>query len=106
MLLALEKTRGNTQVKSSNKDTSVSPSIEPSTSREQVTLESTDPVAPVPGDKKIIQTEVILSTALVQVVNWQGYPVTCRALLDNGSQSNLITEEMCERLGLERQNVE
>ncbi|KAJ8969787.1 hypothetical protein NQ317_018783, partial [Molorchus minor] len=96
------------------RQTSVSPSIEPSTSREQVTSESTDPVAPVPvtsvlvgkGDKKINQTEVILSTALVQVVNWQGYPVTCRALLDNGSQSNLITEEMCKRLGLERQNVE
>ncbi|KAJ8981043.1 hypothetical protein NQ317_018015 [Molorchus minor] len=77
MLLALEKTRGYTQ-------TSVSPSIEPSTSREQVTSESTDPVAPVPvtsvlvgkGDKKINQTEVILSTALVQVVNWQGYPIT------------------------------
>lgn len=36
--------------------------------------------------------DVLLSTALVQVVNHSGDVMTCRALLDTGSQSNFISE--------------
>lgn len=53
----------------------------------------------------VVQSEVLLSTALIQIVDSHGYPHTCRALLDNGSQSNLITEGLCERLGLKQENV-
>lgn len=43
---------------------------------------------------------VILSTALVYVYDKNNKPVQCRALLDSGSQSNFVTKELAERLGL------
>ena len=52
------------------------------------------------------QSEVLLSTALVQIVDARGYPVTCRVLLDNGSQSNLITEGLCKKLSLKQEQVD
>nr|CAH7760091.1 unnamed protein product [Callosobruchus chinensis] len=42
----------------------------------------------------------LLSTALVSAKDAQGNPQTLRVLLDSGSQSNFITREACERLGL------
>lgn len=41
---------------------------------------------------------VLLSTALVLVNDSMGNPVTCRALLDSGSQSSFITQKMHDRL--------
>lgn len=54
------------------------------------------------SSQNINQTsEVLLSTALIQVMDYKGRFHTCRALLDNGSQSNMITAALCKRLGLE-----
>ncbi|KAJ8975110.1 hypothetical protein NQ317_017878 [Molorchus minor] len=50
-------------------------------------------------------SDVFLSTALVQVIDARGYPHTCRILLDSGSQSHLITSELCSRLGLSTTKV-
>lgn len=45
-------------------------------------------------------SQVILSTALVDVNDASGNWVTCRALLDPGSQVNLITIELAQKLKL------
>lgn len=50
--------------------------------------------------------EVLLSTVLLEVIDCHGNAHCCRALLDSGSQSNLISMEMYEKLGLQKQNVE
>lgn len=50
--------------------------------------------------------EVLLSTALVQVLGCNSQVMTCRALLDSGSQSNLVTASLCEKLNLPRKGVE
>lgn len=44
--------------------------------------------------------QVLLSTALVIIYDKSGKPHVCRALLDSGSQSNLVTKELCEKLQL------
>ncbi|XP_036140825.1 uncharacterized protein LOC118644954 [Monomorium pharaonis] len=46
-----------------------------------------------------------LSTAIIKILNRDNKKVTCRALLDAGSQSNFITRSLAQRLGLELQNV-
>ncbi|XP_045466602.1 uncharacterized protein LOC123675299 [Harmonia axyridis] len=48
-------------------------------------------------------TLVLLSTAQVTILDKFGNPHICKALLDSGSQSNLITKELCEKLKLKRQ---
>lgn len=48
---------------------------------------------------------VLLSTALVKVVDSKGHRHTARALLDNGSTVNLITRELCGKLGLSRRDT-
>lgn len=45
---------------------------------------------------------VLLSTALVKVVGKDGRVHNARVLLDNGSTSNFVTSELCEKLGLPR----
>lgn len=50
-------------------------------------------------------TEIILSTALVDMVGPTGIKVTCRAFLDNGSQSNFITEAITQKLKLNKQST-
>ena len=47
-------------------------------------------------------SQVLLSTAVVQVVDSQGRSHKCRALLDNGSQSNFITERLANILKIKR----
>ena len=45
---------------------------------------------------------VFLSTAIVQVVDNQGRRLhECRALLDQGSQVNILKEEFARRIGLQ-----
>ncbi|XP_065368808.1 uncharacterized protein LOC135961242 [Calliphora vicina] len=46
---------------------------------------------------------VILATALVQIKNKSGQYVLARALLDSGSQINFVTEELSQRLQLQKQ---
>lgn len=43
---------------------------------------------------------VLLSTAIVHVRDAKGNVHSCRALLDNGSQSNFVTTELAKKLGL------
>ncbi|XP_028171679.1 uncharacterized protein LOC114360986 isoform X2 [Ostrinia furnacalis] len=47
-------------------------------------------------------SHVLLSTALVEVVGRDGRVHNARVLLDNGSTSNFVTSELCEKLGLPR----
>lgn len=44
--------------------------------------------------------KILLATALIVVKNKTGETLECRALLDSASQSNFITEGLCERLGI------
>uniref|UniRef100_A0A6P7GQ42 Uncharacterized protein LOC114345092 n=1 Tax=Diabrotica virgifera virgifera TaxID=50390 RepID=A0A6P7GQ42_DIAVI len=50
--------------------------------------------------------QAILSTAVIQVFDKNGRVHHCRALLDCGSQSNLITRELAEKLALLRSEVD
>lgn len=54
---------------------------------------------------QLTSATVLLSTAMVQVNDQNGRPVTCRCLLDNGSQSNFISERLFSRLGLKQTNI-
>lgn len=46
--------------------------------------------------------QVLLSTASVKVPDINGKLHNCRVLLDSGSQSNFISNEFCDRLGLQK----
>ncbi|UYV78442.1 hypothetical protein LAZ67_16001387 [Cordylochernes scorpioides] len=48
------------------------------------------------------ETNILLSTALIKVKAKDGSFVLCRALVDNGSQISLISEQCCHKLGLEK----
>ncbi|UYV82061.1 hypothetical protein LAZ67_21000637, partial [Cordylochernes scorpioides] len=48
------------------------------------------------------ETNILLSTALIKVKAKDGSFVLCRALVDNGSQTCLISEQCCHKLGLEK----
>ena len=51
-------------------------------------------------------SRVLLSTAVIHVLDHKGNPHTCRALLDNGSQVNFLTERMATKLGLRQCKVD
>nr|XP_037867586.1 uncharacterized protein LOC110385559 isoform X1 [Bombyx mori]XP_037867587.1 uncharacterized protein LOC110385559 isoform X2 [Bombyx mori]XP_037871009.1 uncharacterized protein LOC119629396 isoform X1 [Bombyx mori]XP_037871010.1 uncharacterized protein LOC119629396 isoform X2 [Bombyx mori] len=51
-----------------------------------------------------LPTTVLLATARVVMVDTYGKPHLVRALLDSASQSNFITRECCQRLGLKYSN--
>nr|CAH7738520.1 unnamed protein product [Callosobruchus chinensis] len=44
--------------------------------------------------------QVLLSTIVCQIADYAGGLHTCRALLDSGAQSNLITEGFCSKLNI------
>lgn len=48
---------------------------------------------------------VILATTLVKIVSSNGATATARALLDSGSDSTLISENLVQRLGLSRERA-
>ncbi|KAF2891795.1 hypothetical protein ILUMI_14378 [Ignelater luminosus] len=48
------------------------------------------------------QTTVLLSTAIVRILDSYGNSHPARALLDSGSMSNFISESLCKRLQLSR----
>ncbi|XP_031353317.1 uncharacterized protein LOC116178110 [Photinus pyralis] len=52
------------------------------------------------SDNIVFQSQVLLSTALVNVQDSFGNFHQCRALLDSGSMSNFITEGLSNKLGL------
>lgn len=47
--------------------------------------------------------QTILSTAIIHIIDNTGKIHEARALLDCGSQSNFITEQLCEKLNLQKQ---
>ncbi|XP_055588999.1 uncharacterized protein LOC129741299 [Uranotaenia lowii] len=47
-------------------------------------------------------SHVLLATAVVQLENDMGIRFPARALLDSGSESNFITERLCQRMALSR----
>ena len=47
----------------------------------------------------------ILSTALVNIYGKDNKTITCRALLDSGSQSNFMTQNLQKRLGLQPKEI-
>ncbi|XP_051166519.1 uncharacterized protein LOC127284864 [Leptopilina boulardi] len=49
--------------------------------------------------------EKILSTAVIYVKDNLGQLVRARALLDNGSMANFMTEELCKKLNLKKKNI-
>uniref|UniRef100_A0A2S2PTX9 Integrase catalytic domain-containing protein n=1 Tax=Schizaphis graminum TaxID=13262 RepID=A0A2S2PTX9_SCHGA len=51
------------------------------------------------------RAQVLLATAEVHILNACGELVVCRALLDNGSQINILTEAMAQRLGLVKTKI-
>ncbi|XP_045449127.1 uncharacterized protein LOC123657649 [Melitaea cinxia] len=51
------------------------------------------------------RTNVLLSTALVRVVNSAGEKYDARILLDNGSTANFISESLCNKLRLPRSDA-
>lgn len=53
----------------------------------------------------INRKNVFLSTAVVHVKKSSGEKVPCRVLLDSGSESNFITENMCQLLGLKKTKI-
>ncbi|XP_066585561.1 uncharacterized protein [Prorops nasuta] len=80
------------------------PRTEPSHANEptMATVEVESPVA-LSNCQGEGQVQVVLGTALVKIVDKNGNLRVCRALLDSGSQSNLITKKLCQQLGLVRQ---
>ena len=53
----------------------------------------------------VVPGQVLLSTAVVLLKSKNGEYVQCRALLDNGSQSNFISTRLTKKLGIQSQHV-
>uniref|UniRef100_A0A6P7G5H7 Uncharacterized protein LOC114337886 n=1 Tax=Diabrotica virgifera virgifera TaxID=50390 RepID=A0A6P7G5H7_DIAVI len=49
-----------------------------------------------------VATEVLLATAVVDIVNGRGKAKTCRVCLDAGSQAHFITEALAQFLNLDK----
>lgn len=52
------------------------------------------------------KSQIYLSTAVVHVEGSNSELVPCRILLDSGSQSNFITEEMCQLIQLKKKRID
>lgn len=50
----------------------------------------------------VASSQILLSTAIVHILDQEGRPHACRALLDNGSQVHFITENLAKKLGLKQ----
>ncbi|XP_051157419.1 uncharacterized protein LOC127279228 [Leptopilina boulardi] len=50
----------------------------------------------------VASSQLLLSTAIVHILDQEGNPHVCRALLDNGSQVHFITENLAKKLGLKQ----
>uniref|UniRef100_A0A182J2A8 Peptidase A2 domain-containing protein n=1 Tax=Anopheles atroparvus TaxID=41427 RepID=A0A182J2A8_ANOAO len=48
----------------------------------------------------------LLTTAVIQVKNKKGEWINARALLDDGAQSNLVTEDLCRKLQVDGQRAD
>ncbi|XP_055622014.1 uncharacterized protein LOC129765627 [Toxorhynchites rutilus septentrionalis] len=84
---------------------SLSSSVYPSESNEPLPSCSYDSTMLPNSIAKPRETMVFLSTALVRVQDANGIGHYARALLDSGSQSNFISESLCQKLGLKRTRI-
>ena len=50
-------------------------------------------------------SQVLLLTAIIHILDHEGNPHKCRALLDNGSQVYFITEKLATKLGLRQREL-
>ncbi|KAF2879393.1 hypothetical protein ILUMI_26788 [Ignelater luminosus] len=57
------------------------------------------------GQKDMGGVDALLSTAVVEVLDINGDVHMCRILLDNESQSNLITKSLCDKLKLPMEDI-
>ncbi|XP_062541434.1 uncharacterized protein LOC134209466 [Armigeres subalbatus] len=57
------------------------------------------------NSSQISNANVLLSTVVLMVVDCHGREHPARALLDNGSQSNIISERLCQLLRLKRNKI-
>ena len=51
-------------------------------------------------------SQVLISTAIIQVLDYEGNSHKCRALLDNSSQVHFVTEKLATKLGLRQRELE
>lgn len=51
-------------------------------------------------------SQIILSTALINIADATGQYHACKAVLDSGSQSNFISEQYCDKLKLFKKTVD
>lgn len=87
-----------------------SPSNQPSHSRSPSTAESQSPSAnastlistTLVGSSRSVPATVLLQTAVIKILDNQGHPHSARALLDPASQLSLITENLAQKLRLQR----
>lgn len=66
----------------------------------QIVTHSTMATSKINDTHKVTGSQVILSTAQVCIQDVDGKRVICRALLDAGSQSNIMTAELLQKLRL------
>lgn len=52
-----------------------------------------------------VDVHVLLSTAIIQIYDKYNKPILARALLDSGSQSNFMTNDLSNKLGLIQKNI-
>nr|CAI5841723.1 unnamed protein product [Callosobruchus analis] len=66
---------------------------------------TTPPTADTVNNLVNTQNHVLLSTVMCQVKDEKGKFHSCRALLDCGAQSNLVTEKFCKKLNVTLENA-
>ncbi|KAG5884558.1 hypothetical protein JTB14_015693 [Gonioctena quinquepunctata] len=71
-------------------------------SRNQCQATTENPTVTSHVFNNFVDNQVLLSTAVVRIKDHRGQLQLARVLLDNGSQSSFITEELCQRLNLKR----
>lgn len=94
----------------SNHETSNKLEVQPINSTKQVAQLAVDPEtnesSTVLNHCSIRETsQVLLATAIIHIRDCYGKTHECRALLDNGSQSNFMTKELSEQLNLKQETI-
>ncbi|KAJ8950955.1 hypothetical protein NQ318_008396, partial [Aromia moschata] len=108
-LLHIERQNNASVSNNSGKNTSPKKSASTSSSQEQInstTKDSKDVTISTHCNQHKFENFVLLSTAVISIFDSQNKPIKCRALLDSGSQSNFITQELFEKLNLPSTKVD
>jgi len=69
-------------------------------SKEEAKMEKLPTAVVAQASSQGVESHVMLSTAILDVVNGNGYLTPCRALLDCGAQANFISTDCMNTLGL------